>query len=111
MRPKKSPQEKKRLSLEKDRRNAFGESDKASRKAIPRRKAGVNRANRRLDSTSLAAAVGTPVDEVDEAIEQRLLGRRRKVWRKWPDQRLGKVLDRKRGERDTDDEQDRRRSS
>lgn len=35
----KSPQEKKRLSLELDRRNTYGENDKASRKNIPRSKA------------------------------------------------------------------------
>ena len=95
MRRRKSPQEKKRLSLGKDRRNAFGENDKASRTAIPRRKASVNRANRRGDSTALAGAVGVPDEAVDAEIEQRLLGRRRKVWRKWPDQPLGEAIERK----------------
>lgn len=99
MRRRRTPQEKKRLSLAKDRRNAFGENDKASRKAIPRRKAAVNRANRRGDSTALAGAVGTPDDEVGDAVEQRLLGRRRKVWRKWPDQPLGEALEEKRSRR------------
>lgn len=104
----KTPQEKKRLSLEKDRRNSFGENDKASRKNIPRAKSQVNRANRRLDTTALAAGVGAPDAVVDDAVEQKVLGRRRKVWRKWPDKRLGKVLDQKRGESGTDDEDDRR---
>jgi hypothetical protein len=35
----KSPQEKKRLSLQKDRRNSYGENDKSSRKNIRRSKA------------------------------------------------------------------------
>lgn len=104
----KTPQEKKRLSLEKDRRNSYGENDKASRKNIPRAKSRVNRANRHLDSTALAAGVGAPDEVVDDAVEQKVLGRRRKVWRKWPDKRLGKVLDQKRGETRTDDEDDRR---
>jgi hypothetical protein len=34
-----SPQEKKALSYELDRRNAYGQNDKAARKAIPLRKA------------------------------------------------------------------------
>ena len=42
-----TPQQKMALSYAKDRRNVFGENDKASRKAIPARKAGENRKNRR----------------------------------------------------------------
>ncbi len=34
----KNPQEKKKLSYSKDRRNAYGESDKGSRKSIPKNK-------------------------------------------------------------------------
>ena len=40
------PQEKKRLSYEKDRRNEYGENTAASRKGIGIRKRSVNRANR-----------------------------------------------------------------
>lgn len=109
MRRPKTPQEKKRLSLEKDRRNAYGENDKASRKAIPLAKAKVNRANRRGDAVSLTGAIGEPDTTIEAEVEDAVEGRRRKAWRKWPDQRLGKVLDRKRGDLDTDDEQRRRR--
>lgn len=42
-----SPQAKKALSYCKDMRNAFGENDKASRKAIPKRKAEEHRRVRR----------------------------------------------------------------
>jgi len=42
----KSPQEKKTLSLQKDRRNSYGNNDKAARTAIPLRKALENRGNR-----------------------------------------------------------------
>ena len=44
---KNSPQMKKALSYAHDTRNSFGENDKASRKAIPARKAGENRSSRR----------------------------------------------------------------
>lgn len=88
----KTPQEKKRLSLAKDRRNTYGENDKASRKNIPRTKSRVNRANRHQDAVTLTGVIGVPDAIVEDAIEQKVLGRRRKAWRKWPDQPLGKVL-------------------
>jgi hypothetical protein len=50
----KSPQEKKALSYAKDRRNGYGENDKSSRKAIPRRKAAENRGSRRKVTRSLS---------------------------------------------------------
>ena len=51
---KKTPQEKKRLSYERDRRNAYGENDKGSRKSIPLRKRNVVRAYRKLTKQRLA---------------------------------------------------------
>ena len=99
MRRRKTPQEKKALSLSRDRRNAYGENDKASRKAIPRRKASVNRANRHQDQQALDKVLGIPDEKLDDAAEQRVLGRRRKKWRKWPDEPLGEVLKRRRGKR------------
>ena len=42
------PQEKKRLSLALDRRNAYGENDKSSRKNIPKSKAIGHRIERRV---------------------------------------------------------------
>ncbi|WP_109509180.1 hypothetical protein [Nocardioides speluncae] len=97
MRKPKSPQEKKALSLEKDRRNAYGANDKASRKGIPRAKAFVNRANRRADTVALTEATGIPDEAIDTAAEDAVEGRRRKVWRKWPDEPLGKKLARREG--------------
>lgn len=97
MRSKKTPQDKKRLSLEKDGRNAFGENDKASRKNIPRAKAKVNRANRRADTVALTDALGPPDNEVEAVVEDAVQGRRRKVWRKWPDEPLGRQLARREG--------------
>lgn len=52
--PPKSPREKKAHSYAKDRRNSYGENAKASWKAIPLRKAGENRKNRRKMSQALS---------------------------------------------------------
>jgi hypothetical protein len=88
----KSPQEKKRLSYERDRRNAYGENDKSSRRNIPRSKRAPNRANRRLAAAILASALGEPDADAEEAAEQRLLTKRPKSWRKWADAPLATVV-------------------
>jgi hypothetical protein len=54
----KTPQEKKRLSYENDRRNTYGENSKASRKGIPLAKARANRAERHTQDHVLATAIG-----------------------------------------------------
>ncbi|MFG1790466.1 hypothetical protein [Nocardia sp. NPDC049149] len=84
-----SPQEKKQLSYAKDRRNNYGENDKASRKNLPRKRARVHRANRHQAHTDLHGAIG-PVDaEASDAAEVRLRGRRPKSFYKRPDVPLG----------------------
>jgi hypothetical protein len=80
-----TPQEKKRLSLLKDRRNCFGQNDKASRKSIRFRKRWLNRCYRKNEHQALRSA------DVD-AMEQDLLGIKRKPWRKMPDIPLGRVI-------------------
>jgi len=50
-----TPQEKKSLSLTRDRRNTYGNNDKAARKAIPRFKAATHRGLRRSVKTELAS--------------------------------------------------------
>ncbi len=60
--PPKSPQHKKALSYAKDRRNVYGENDKASRKAIPAQKAAENRKARRKASQALEI-----VERLDDA--------------------------------------------
>jgi hypothetical protein len=88
-RARRSPQEKKRLSYEHDRRNNYGENDKSSRKSIRRSKRYSNRSNRHHDGQVLAGAAG-PVDErVADVVEQTLYVKRRRRWRKWPDIPLG----------------------
>jgi hypothetical protein len=93
-----SPRAKKALSYAKDRRNAYGENDKSSRKNIPLRKRLVNRANRHAAQQQLREASGLADAECAERVEVRLRGTRPKVWRKRPDLPLGQVLDRKRAE-------------
>ncbi|WP_073844414.1 tyrosine-type recombinase/integrase [Amycolatopsis sp. CB00013] len=88
----KSPQEKKRLSYAKDRRNDYGANDKSSRKNLPRHKRRVNQANRNRDHQMLTAARG-PVDlEHAATAEEDLLKIRPRRWRKWPDTPLGGIV-------------------
>jgi hypothetical protein len=60
----------------------------------------VNRANRRADSVALEGALGAPDEDVDTAVEDKVEGRRRKVWRKWPDEPLGRQIARREGTED-----------
>ena len=83
-RRRKTPQEKKVLSYQKDRRNAFGENDKASRKWIPRRKRMEARQQRRKAKQTLGTIS-------DVSIEP---GRpTRRHWVKTPDRPLAHHLD------------------
>ena len=89
-----TPQEKKQLSYLKDRRNNYGENDKASRKNIRRNKRAATSANRRQEHLALAAlvAVGMADDVNAEAVEQGLHRRRPKAWKKVPDAPLGQLV-------------------
>jgi hypothetical protein len=87
MERRRSPQDKKLLSYLKDRRNDYGESDKASRKAIPARKAWVNRTYRR----AIREVTRTETNQIDElAVDVEQV--RRKPWKKSPDRPLGEHL-------------------
>ncbi|GAA3090718.1 hypothetical protein GCM10017562_72110 [Streptomyces roseofulvus] len=88
-----SPQEKKRLSYLKDRRNSYGENDKSSRKNIRRNKRFQHTANRRHAQTALTTLLGSLDDARADAVEERMSGRRPKRWRKFPDAPLGAVVD------------------
>ncbi|MEV0352839.1 hypothetical protein AB0H88_44390 [Nonomuraea sp. NPDC050680] len=87
-----SPQEKKRLSYAKDRRNDYGANDKSSRKNIPLRKRAPHRANRRRTHQTLEAAAGAVDELAEEAAEERLLATRPKSWKKWRDAPLGEII-------------------
>ena len=88
-----SPQEKKALSLKKDRRNTFGENQKASRKAIPKRKALESRRNRHKNNQALSL-----VEQFDEAVLDLVESSARQDiyrtggWTKAPDEPLEKVI-------------------
>jgi len=76
---KRPPQEKKRLSLERDRRNDTSRNDKASRKLLPRRRAEKSRKFRRISRQVLGGdAEGAKIGAV-----------RREVWKKEPGVALG----------------------
>jgi len=91
-----TPQEKKRLSYAKDRRNTYGENSKASRKGIPLSKAKSIRADRHAQETLLATAtIASSPDELsDVELQVRTVGPRQ--WKKSPDKPLGEVLARRR---------------
>ncbi len=95
MRRRRSPQEKKALSYAKDRRNDFGENDKASRRVVPLRKRAVNRANRLREGLALGTVGTKPDAGLAEGAESRLLARRGKRWRKTPDLPLGQHVARR----------------
>ena len=91
----KTPQEKKRLSYAKDRRNTFGENSKASRKAIPLRKAHGIRAERHSQDMRLAQSLGTVGIDALEAVENDVRATPPRVWKKYPDKPLGTFVARK----------------
>lgn len=95
----KTPGEKKQLSYEHDRRNAYGENQKSSRKNIPRSKQRSHQDERRSVRQALIPAQGAVVDEVaDEAQSQVLrMGRIKKLeaFRKSPDRPLKDVVERR----------------
>ena len=91
----KTPQEKKRLSYEKDRRNTYGANSKASRKSIPLAKARANRSERHAQNHVLATAVGVENSDAMAAVENLVRSTEPRDWRKFPDTSLGEVLDRK----------------
>ena len=96
---KRSPQEKKKLSLERDRRNIYGNNQKAARKSIPKSKQLGNRSARHAADVNLAGAVG-PFDEAiaeyaDSETKSAQLKRKGNRFKKWPDKPLGEVLKRK----------------
>lgn len=94
-----SPQQKKRLSYERDRRNTYGENQKSSRKNIARSKQRSHQDERRSMRQALVAAQGSPADDfVDEAQSQAISkGRMKKLqaFRKSPDRPLGEVVERR----------------
>ncbi len=89
----KTPQQKKRLSLKKDRRNTYGENAKSSRKNIPKSKALSHRKVRntaRQQLNQLDPARELEAETIESTIATPRLQKGR--WRKSPDTPLGKVV-------------------
>jgi hypothetical protein len=95
----KNPEDKKHLSLARDRRNRFGENSKSSRKNIQRGKQRRHMDERRSAGEALGRLKGS-VQE-DEATESELRAKtritdsQRRGFRKRPDTPLGVVLAKK----------------
>jgi hypothetical protein len=92
----KSPQEKKALSLKRDRRNDYGENAKSSRKNIPKSKRHGLQAERRAANVPLNMLNGSVSEE--EAIQAEVqsranqLSKRLASFAQSPDTPLGEVL-------------------
>jgi hypothetical protein len=93
--PPRTPQHKKALSLAHDRRNTYGNNQKAARKAIPLRKALENRKVRHRNNQAISRA-----DHLDEAaLDLAESSARHDVhrlggWKKGADEPLGVVVGR-----------------
>jgi hypothetical protein len=92
----KTPQEKKILSYQKDRRNTYGESTHGARKAIPQRKAWVNRTYRHTVRQQLWTTNTGADHDLDPVGKVK-----RKGWVKAADTRLGDVVYAKHARRNT----------
>jgi len=98
---KKSPPEKKADSYKKDRRNAYGENSKSSRKNIPRAKARDHREARRVGRQGLVAAKGPIDDDAIDKAQTKATTKRHPTFKKQPDKPLGEVVEMKKGRRTT----------
>jgi hypothetical protein len=96
----KNPEEKKRLSLERDRRNRYGENAKSSRKNIQRGKQRRHMDERRAVGEVLGRLKGcvqeTEAAEAELKAKTRIIDSQRRGFRKRPDTPLGAVLAAKR---------------
>jgi len=92
----KNPQDKKRLSLDRDRRNVFHENDKASRKNIPRSKQLSHMRIRRAATQALAKVRGevneSTAMEAEAQVKTRTIILRNTGFEKTPDQPLRTVI-------------------
>ncbi len=97
----KTPQEKKRLSLAKDRRNVYGEAPHAARKSIPLRKKLNARANRHAQEAPLPSVPIAADLEIGDAIETAIREVKPMGRTKFRDMPLGEVIARKQWRRAT----------
>lgn len=95
----KTPHQKKKASLARDRRSVYGENDKATRKNLPRKKARLNRAVRHKVHAELHVD-GAPVEKLElDTLDTAVAATRRKKFKKAPDLPLIEYIDRQREKR------------
>ncbi len=94
-----TPQQKKALSLDRDRRNSYGERGANSRFAIARHKAKDLRRIRRMENAPLASRTLTVADDVLAEVQLRTVSHPPRSWKKSPDRSLAKSIERKLGHR------------
>ena len=88
----KTPQEKKRLSYQLDRRDDYGESQSSSAKSVRWRKRWVNQTYRQ----QIKHILNTPIEQGDtDELENQIAEARRPFWKKSPHAPLGLYLYRK----------------
>jgi len=95
----KHPEEKKRLSLKRDRRNIFGENSKASRKNISKGKQR-RQMNERRKIAQVLGKLSGPVDEdaasnAELRVKLTITHSKNRGFEKMPDKPLGEVIQRK----------------
>ena len=92
----KSPQDKKNASLERDRRNTYGENAKSSRKNIPKSKQLSHQAERSAAKAPLVSLKENVEEDAAVAAElkvrEQIIEKKRKGFRKKPDSPLKAVL-------------------
>lgn len=100
----KSPQDKKRLSLQKDRRNMYGESPHSSRKNIRRGKQNQHQEERRTSNQTLALVAAHSTEEqmiaCEVAADTGARVNRLKGFKKDPDRPLADFIERQQSRRE-----------
>jgi len=89
---KRTPQDKKRLSYAKDRRNDYGESAKSSRRSIARFKARDIRRERHGKNQALQSVLGAGTEDQQVAAEVAARTVKRRLREKVPDIPLGEYI-------------------
>lgn len=100
----KSPQDKKRLSLQKDRRNMYGESPHSSRKNIRRGKQNQHQEERRTSNQTLALVAAHSTEDqmiaCEVAADTGARMNRLKGFKKDPDRPLADFIERQQSRRE-----------
>lgn len=90
-----TPQEKKSLSLERDCRNAYGESPHGARRSIPLRKRLATRAARRLQESWLPTQPMQITTDQTDQIGSSIWDKPLPSWPKMADAPMGEVIEKK----------------